>query len=148
MSSSLNQGFVIDPGTAPHWEAARERRLLIKHCADCAKYHFYPRELCPHCHSDAVDWAQAKGTGSVYTFTIARRPAGPAFKADAPYVVAIVELDEGPRMMTNIVGADPDDIRIGQRVEVTFDDVTETVTLPKFALCTSETPISTQNNGR
>jgi uncharacterized OB-fold protein len=126
---------IIDPDTAPYWRAACEHRLLIKHCSDCNRSHFYPRELCPHCHSDAVEWIEARGTGTVYSFTIARRPAGPAFKPDAPYVVAIVELDEGPRMMTNIVGSPPDSVRIGQRVEVRFEDVNEEVSLPKFVLC-------------
>ena len=125
---------IIDPDTAPYWKASTEHRLLIKLCADCGKHHFYPRELCPHCHSDAVEWVQAKGTGSIYSFTIARRPAGPAFKAEAPYVVAIVELDEGPRMMTNITGSPVDSVRIGQRVCVAYEDVNEEISLPKFTL--------------
>jgi uncharacterized OB-fold protein len=125
---------VIDPGTAPFWQAAKEHRLLVKRCAACGQCHFYPRDFCPHCHSDAVDWHEAKGTGVIYSFTVARRPAGPAFKADAPYVVAIVQLDEGPRMMTNITGCVPEDVRIGRRVAVAYDDVTDEVTLPKFAL--------------
>ena len=125
---------VIDPDTAVYWKASTEHRLLIKRCADCKKLHFYPRELCPHCHSDAVDWVESKGLGSVYSFTIARRPAGPAFKPDAPYVVAIVELDEGPRMMTNITGSPVDSIRIGQRVRVAYEDVSEEVSLPKFVI--------------
>ncbi|MES2537120.1 MAG: Zn-ribbon domain-containing OB-fold protein [Pseudomonadota bacterium] len=134
---------IIDPDTAPYWRAACEHRLLIKHCRDCSRYHFYPRELCPHCHSDAVDWFQAKGTGTVYSYTIARRPAGPAFKPDAPYVVAIIELDEGPRMMTNIVGCPPDSVRIGQRVAVQYEDVNEEVSLPKFVPCTTDETAST-----
>lgn len=128
---------IIDPDTAAYWRAARDHRLLIKRCADCGRCHFYPRELCPHCHSDAVEWIEAKGLGTIYSYTIARRPAGPAFKADAPYVIAIVELDEGPRMMTNIIGSPPDSVRIGQRVVVTYEDVTEEVSLPKFSLCPS-----------
>ncbi len=125
---------IVDPDTAPYWDAAREHRLLIKRCADCGRCHFYPRELCPHCHSDAVAWHEARGTGSIYSFTIARRGAGPAFQADAPYVVAVVQLDEGPRMMTNIVGCPPDDVRIGQRVTVAYEDVTPEISLPKFRL--------------
>ena len=123
---------VIDPDSAPYWRAAKEHRLLLKRCSSCDRAHFYPRELCPHCHSDAVEWFEAQGTGSVYSYTIARRPAGPAFKPDAPYVVAIVELDEGARMMTNIVGCPPESVRIGQRVVVAYEDVTDEVSLPKF----------------
>ena len=125
---------VIDPDSAPYWRAAKEHRLLLKRCSSCGKAHFYPRELCPHCHADTVDWIEARGTGSIYSFTVARRPAGPAFKPDAPYVVAIIELDEGARMMTNIVGCPPDSVKIGQRVSVVFEDVTDEISLPKFTV--------------
>jgi uncharacterized OB-fold protein len=123
----------IDSESRPFWQAAREHRLAIMRCKDCARHFFYPRLLCPHCHSAAVEWTNASGRGSVYTFTIARRPAGPAFKADVPYVVALVELEEGPRLMTNIVAAEPASVRIGQKVKAVFDDVTAEVTLVKFA---------------
>ena len=124
----------VDPESAPYWSALKENRLILKHCRDCGRHHFYPRALCPHCHSDALEWSSARGTGSIYSFTVARRPAGPAFKADAPYVVAVIDLDEGARMMTNIVTDDVDAVRIGQRVAVQFDAVTDEVTLPKFRL--------------
>jgi uncharacterized OB-fold protein len=123
---------VVDPESAPYWAALKERRLILKRCRDCGRHHFYPRALCPHCHSDALEGSDARGTGSIYSYTVARRPAGPAFKADAPYVVAVVELDEGARMMTNIVTDDVESIRIGQRVAVAFDAVTDEITLPKF----------------
>ncbi|MBI5720722.1 MAG: Zn-ribbon domain-containing OB-fold protein [Burkholderiales bacterium] len=123
---------IIDPESAPYWAALRERRLILKHCRDCGRHHFYPRALCPHCHSDALEWSDARGTGSIYSYTVARRPAGPAFKADAPYVVAVVELDEGARMMTNIVTDDVESVRIGQRVAVAYEAVTDEITLPKF----------------
>ncbi|MGQ0501869.1 MAG: Zn-ribbon domain-containing OB-fold protein [Panacagrimonas sp.] len=122
----------IDPESAPYWDALRQHKLILKHCRDCSRHHFYPRELCPHCGSDALDWAPASGAGSIYSYTVARRPAGPAFKADCPYVVAIIDLDEGARMMSNIVTADVESVHIGQRVQLEFDDVTPEVTLPKF----------------
>lgn len=123
----------IDAESRPFWQAARERRLAIMRCRDCGKAFFYPRTLCPDCHSAAVEWMNASGRGTIYTFTVARRPAGPAFKADVPYVVALVELEEGPRLMTNIVGAEIDGLRIGQAVKAVFEDVTDEVTLVKFA---------------
>lgn len=123
---------VVDPESAPYWAALKERRLILKRCLDCGRHHFYPRALCPHCHSDALEWSDARGTGSIYSYTVARRPAGPAFKADVPYVVAVVELDEGARMMTHIVTDDVDSVRIGQRVAVAFDAVTDEITLPRF----------------
>tara|TARA_R110000851_G_scaffold3033_1_gene12220 strand:+ start:80 stop:487 length:408 start_codon:yes stop_codon:yes gene_type:complete len=125
---------VIDPESQPYWDALKQHRLLLKRCRACERFHHYPRELCPHCHSDDLEWSQAAGTGRIYTYTVARRPAGPAFKPDAPYVVALVELDEGPRLMTNIVTTDVESVRIDQRVTVQFDDVTPEVTLPRFTV--------------
>lgn len=125
---------VIDGESRSCWDALKQHRLTLKRCHDCGKHHFYPRVLCPHCHSDAVEWVDARGTGTIYSYTIARRPAGPAFKADTPYVVAVIDLDEGARMMTNIVTDDVEAVRIGQRVTVQYDDVTDEVTLPKFRL--------------
>ncbi|WP_418319929.1 Zn-ribbon domain-containing OB-fold protein [Piscinibacter sakaiensis] len=124
----------VDPESAPYWSALKEGRLVLKHCLDCGRHHFYPRALCPHCHSDALEWTDARGSGNIYSFTVARRPAGPAFKADAPYVVAVVELDEGARLMTNIVTDDVDSVRIGQRVVIEFDAVTAEISLPRFRL--------------
>lgn len=123
---------VVDPESRPYWEALCARRLLLKRCRSCTRYHHYPRELCPYCGSDTVEWAEARGGGTVYSYTVARRPAGPAFKQDVPYVVAIIELDEGARMMSNIVGIDPSEVRIGQRVAVEFEAVTPEITLPRF----------------
>lgn len=123
---------IVDPESAPYWSALKAKRLVLKRCRDCGRAHFYPRALCPHCHSDALEWSDARGTGSIYSFTVARRPAGPAFKADTPYVVAVVDLDEGARMMTNIVTDDVNAVRIGQRVSIVFDAVTDEITLPKF----------------
>lgn len=125
---------VIDPGTEPFWTAARDHRLSIPRCRSCGHHHFYPRELCPHCHSDDIEWCDAGGRGTVYSYTIARRPAGPAFAPDVPYVIALITLDEDVRMLTNIVTDDVETVRIGSRVEVRFDDVTPAVTLPKFVL--------------
>ncbi len=125
---------VIDPGTRPFWDAARDHRLSIPKCKSCGKYHFYPRELCPHCHSDDLEWTDISGLGEIYSFTIARRPAGPVYADDVPYVIAMIALDEGPRMMTNLIVDDVETVQIGDRVAVHFDDVTDEVTLPKFVL--------------
>lgn len=121
-----------DAGSRRYWQAAREHRLEIPRCLDCERHHFYPRELCPHCSSPRLEWSEVSGRGTIYSFTVARRPAGPAFRDEVPYVVALVELEEGPRMLSNVVGADPDSVAIGQPVRVVFEDVTEEVTLPKF----------------
>ena len=123
---------VVDHDSVAFWDALREQRLLIKRCANCTKYHFYPRILCPHCHSERVEWVDAKGLGTIYSYTVARRPAGPSFKDVVPYVVALIVLDEGPRMMTRLQCDSPEAIRIGQRVQVKFERVTPEFTLPHF----------------
>lgn len=123
---------LIDAESQPYWDATRDGRLLIKRCADCGKAHHYPRELCPHCHSERVSWEDASGRATVYTYTIARRPAGPAFKADCPYVLALVELAEGPRMMTRLVDIAPEAVRIGMSVQLSFAQPAERIRLPCF----------------
>lgn len=125
---------VIDAGTKPFWDAARDHRLSIPRCNACGKHHFYPRELCPHCHSDDLQWVDVSGKGEIYSYTIARKPAGPVFAGDVPYVIAMIALDEGPRMLTNIITDDVESVRIGDRVTVRFDDVTPEVTLAKFTI--------------
>lgn len=123
---------VIDNESRPFWEACREGRLMLQHCQDCGNWVFYPRALCTGCFSERLEWEQASGEGVIHTFTVCHRPAGAAFKGETPYVVALIDLKEGPRMMSNIVGTPHDAVRIGQSVRVTFEKATEAVTLPKF----------------
>lgn len=125
---------VQDLDSAPYWQAAREGRLDIPHCNSCGQYHFYPRAVCPHCHSDDLAFRTVSGRGTVHTYTVARRPAGPAFADDVPYVVAVIELEEGPRMMSRIEADTPEAVRIGAPVEVTFVAAGEDVTIPYFRL--------------
>jgi len=103
-----------NPGDETFFEAAAQGRLLIKHCPDCARPHWYPRAVCPFCLSDRVEWREAAGGGAIHTFSVTRR-AGPP-----PYAIAYVMLDEGVAMMTNIVDYDLDALRIGQRVRLVF----------------------------
>jgi len=123
----------IDPDSALYWEALNDDRLILKRCGGCGKAHFYPRELCPYCHSDDLAWIEASERGVIYSFTVCRRPAGPAFANEVPYVVALVDLAEGPRMMTRIVG-DPSTVAIGQHVTVRFERQSETLVLPFFEI--------------
>ncbi|MBC8239590.1 MAG: Zn-ribbon domain-containing OB-fold protein [Alphaproteobacteria bacterium] len=123
-----------DLETQPFWDGARAGRLRLPKCNDCGQYHFLPRALCPHCRSENWTWVDASGDGVIYSFTIAHRGAGPAFKDDAPYAIAIIELAEGPRMMSNIVTDDLSRIAVDGAVRVTFDAVTDDITLPKFTL--------------
>ena len=123
-----------DLETQPFWDGANAGKLLLPRCDDCGQYHFMPRALCPHCRSENWAWVEASGDGVIHSYTIAHRGAGPAFKDDAPYAVAIIELAEGPRMMSNIITDDLDRIAVEGAVRVAFDAVTEEITLPKFTL--------------
>ncbi len=114
------------------WNAARGHELRLQRCRGCGQYIFYPRVFCPACLSDSLDWVTVSGRGRVYSFTVVRRAMHPGFRPDVPYVLAIVELEEGPRLTTNVVGCAPSDVRVEMPVEVVFDDVTPEVTLVKF----------------
>jgi uncharacterized OB-fold protein len=123
---------VPDAATAPYWSAANEGRIVLPRCAECGRFHFYPRALCPFCSSDKLDWTQCSGRGTVYSFTVVHRAPSPAFAAEVPYVVAIVELDEGPHLMTNVTGCAPDAVRIGMKVSAGFRRVADDTQLPVF----------------
>lgn len=119
----------VDAVTAPYWEAAAEGRLVLPRCRRCGRCHHHPRGLCPHCWSTDLEWVDAEGTGTVVTFSIVHQPPSPGF--GVPYVLAVVELAEGPRMMANVLDVDPAAVRIGMPVEVTFER-RDTTTLPQF----------------
>jgi uncharacterized protein len=118
------------PTSRPFWDAARRHELSLQRCARCERYIYYPRERCPNCFSNQLNWQRVSGRGRVHSYTVVRRASSRSF-ADQPYVLAIVELDEGVRMTTNIV-ADPKDVKVGLAVAVCFDDVTPEHTLVKF----------------
>ncbi len=121
------------PESRPFWDAARRHELMLPRCRACGRYHYYPRAVCPHCLSGDLAWERVSGRGTVYTFSVIHRGLK-GFPLGEPYVLAMVELDEGPRMMTNLVGIEPDPatIRFGMPVEVVFEDVSDTVALPRF----------------
>jgi hypothetical protein len=121
-----------NPFSEPFWDAAARHELALQRCDQCATFRFYPRPMCPQCHSMAATWTTCSGHGTIYTFTIVRRPLARWFRERVPLVCAIVELDEGPRMMANIHEVDPDQVSIGTRVAVRFEDVDEDITLPYF----------------
>jgi uncharacterized OB-fold protein len=124
----------IDADSAPFWRGTLEKRLMLPHCRECGRAHFPPRAICPHCHADAIEWKRASGEGTIYTYTVARRAAGPAFEEDVPYVVALIDLAEGPRMMSNVIADDVGQVAIGAAVRVVFERASDAITLPKFEL--------------
>lgn len=123
---------VPDNDTAPFWAACRERRLLLRRCRSCDCVSFYPRPFCPQCWSDDVAWIDASGRATLYTWSVVHRNDIPPFRERLPYVAAIVELAEGPRMMSNIVGIDPGSLTVGMPLAVVFHDETDDITLPLF----------------
>lgn len=124
---------VANADSAPYWAGAREGKLLLQRCGDCGTLRFFPRYLCTACGSDRTEWAEASGRGTVHSFTIVHRAAFPEFQARTPYVVALIDLEEGPRMMTNIVGEDALEVAIGDAVVVAFEARgTEGAKVPQF----------------
>lgn len=117
----------------PYWNAARERRLLIRRCKACGERHFMPRHLCPYCWSDQLEWVESKGIGQIHSYSVVHRAPTAMFSAAAPYVIALVDLDEGVRMFANVVGADALEVTIGDRVRVTFEDRGDGAMLPQFS---------------
>ncbi|MCK6554912.1 OB-fold domain-containing protein [Candidatus Binatia bacterium] len=124
--------FAPTPETAPFWEGVRNRVLRLPRCRTCNAYHFYPRPLCPYCWSRDLEWVTVGGRGRLHSFVINQRP--PKHVGPGPIVLAMVELDEGPRLMTELVGIDPDPARLrcDMPVEVVFEAAGEGVVLPKF----------------
>ena len=117
----------------PFWEGAKRHELMLPRCLHCSRYHFYPRELCPHCLSDKIEWVPASGRASLYTYSIIHQPAHPAFTGDVPYVYAIVQLAEGVLMPSNIVDCSiPDGLRINMPLVPVFEDLSPDWTLVKF----------------
>lgn len=121
-----------DAETEPFWEAARQARLLLRRCGGCGKAHFYPRRFCPSCWSADVEWETAGGGATLYTWSVVHSNDLPPFRERLPYVAAVVDLDEGPRMMTNIVDCDPGALTIGMRLSVAFEERTDDITVPVF----------------
>ena len=109
-----------DGETQPFWDAIAEGRLRIQRCRSCGRYVFYPRSVCPHCMAADLEWTDVSGRGAVHAYTVVHR-AAPGFAEDAPYVVALVELEEGPRMLTRLLDVTPSDAAIGMRFEVAIE---------------------------
>jgi len=122
------------PEAQRYWEGCKNHELWIPFCRSCQSFYFYPRAFCPQCFSWDIEWRRTSGLGKIYTFAIQHRAWHPGWSAEVPYVTALVVLEEGPRLYTNIVGvdADPKHIRCDMPVEVVFDDVSEEISLPKF----------------
>ena len=122
------------PESKRFWDGCKKHELWLPFCRACQQFFFYPRDFCPRCFSWDIEWRRSSGRGRIYTFAIHYRAWHPGWKDEIPYVTALVELEEGPRIYTNIVGVEPDPKQIAcdMPVEVVFEDVSEEITLPKF----------------
>lgn len=123
-----------EPDTQSFWEATKNHELRYQVCDDCNQIVFYPRRHCSHCMGANLSWKTSKGEGAIYTYTVIRKIGHPAFAQLTPYAVAWIDLDEGFRMISNIVGVEDvtTDIKIGQRVRVTWEDQENEISLPMF----------------
>ena len=122
----------VSPESLEYWEGCRDGKLLLQRCTDCGHVQFYPRLLCSACAGERLEWQQAEGRGVVKSFTIIRRAVSAAYEPDAPYVVALIELAEGPTMMSNVVGCEPESVAIGMAVQLDFEAISEAISLPIF----------------
>ena len=118
--------------TIEFWEAAKDGRLLIKHCTDCDAYSYYPRPFCPKCWSENVEWYEASGKATLYSWSVIYSNDMPPFKDRIPYVAAHVDLAEGPRMMTNVVECPFDELAVGMDLQVKFEPISDEFTIPVF----------------
>ena len=123
----------IPEGSEPFWEAGKRGELVLPWCNDCGAAFWYPRPVCPRCLGDDLDWRAAAGTAEVHAVSVQHRPGMGRDEADGPYTVAVVELPEGVRMLTNVVGCDPYDVTVGMAVTVTWHELSDGRALPMFA---------------
>ncbi|MEO8601589.1 MAG: OB-fold domain-containing protein [bacterium] len=123
----------ITDETRPFYEGAKLRELRVQRCTACDTLRFPARALCSTCLSTASDWVRVSGAGEVFSFNVMHQVYHPGFAAEVPYAVIVVRLAEGPKMLSNLVGVDPHAIRIGLPLRVVFEDLTDEITLPKFA---------------
>jgi uncharacterized protein len=117
--------------SAPFWSGCARHELLLQRCTDCAAVVFYPRSSCPTCGSARLEQVPSAGCGTLYSYTVARRATHRKLVDRVPYVIAIVDLDEGPRLTSTVVGTAPEDVHIGMRLDVDFEDH-EGFTVPVF----------------
>ncbi len=133
MSQTVTRPIPVpDEISAPFFDGARQGRLMLQHCTACDGWSFPVRERCPHCFAAALEWRAASGRGTLYTFAVMHQVMNPGFAGAVPYNVSQVDLDEGVRMISNVVGTPNDRLRIGMKLEAVFEDVGDGVSIPRF----------------
>lgn len=123
---------IPDADTAAFWRGLREGALLLQHCADCGHLQYYQQAICRACGSEHIEHRPASGRGKVHSFSVVHRAPGPAFKGDVPYAVILVELEEGPRMISTFAGDSPESVTFDMDVVLILEKVSDEITLPRF----------------
>ena len=121
----------MTPGAEHYWQSATDENFVLPQCQDCQEIFFYPRVWCPACFSQNLSWHQASGKGVVYSFSVIHQAPFPAYEGDVPYVLAIIALEEGPHMMTNVINCNPDKVTVDMPVSVTFESRGD-IKVPQF----------------
>ncbi|MDO9075479.1 MAG: OB-fold domain-containing protein [Rubrivivax sp.] len=122
----------LDDANRPFWTAARQQQLALQHCGDCGEPRYPINHVCPHCLSDRFEWKTISGRGTVHSSIVFHQIYNATFTGDVPYNVSLIQLDEGPRMISNVVGIAPSDVKVGDVVQVVFDPVTPEISIPRF----------------
>ena len=122
----------VDEANRPFWAAARAQQLVLQHCGECGKPRYPINHVCPHCLSDRFEWKAVSGRGTVYSSIVFHQVYNAAYTGDVPYNVSLIQLEEGPRMISNVVGMPPSDVKVGDAVRVVFDTVTPEISIPRF----------------
>ena len=123
---------VLDVDGRLFWESCKKHEMALQQCLSCKQFRYPPRSLCPRCHSPEVQWTPISGRGQVYVALVMCRSHGPAWEHDVPYNISLIDLEEGVRMWSNVIGCSAEEVKIGDCVEISYDDVTDDITLPKF----------------
>jgi uncharacterized OB-fold protein len=123
---------LIDDDNRVFWDEMKNHKFMLQHCNDCQKFIFYPRIICPHCYSENISWKETSGQGKVESYTVVHR-AMPPFKDEVPYVVGIIQLNEGVKMLSRIINK-REDVAIGKNVSVVYQKIEENLTLPYFQI--------------
>lgn len=121
-----------DADSQAYWQGLKDGKLLLQHCSDCGNVQFYQQAMCRTCGGENLEHRAASGRGTVHSFSVVHRAPGPAFKQDTPYAVLLVQLDEGPRMISSLVDADPATLEFDMKVELVCEPVNDQVVLPRF----------------
>jgi hypothetical protein len=123
---------VLDLDNRLFWESCKKHQMALQQCVGCKQFRYPPRPLCPKCHFPEAEWTPIAGTGKVYVSLVMCRSYGPSWEQDVPYNISLIDLDEGVRIWSNVIGCLPDEVMIGDQVKISYEDVTSEVTLPKF----------------